>query len=185
MSKDSEAKKLFSPDLSLTLDQQDLLRTALSSNRPSATVGLIPNASVRVFNSAKPSVNRSNNIPKQAQRNPDSSTNVSRMRKSPLQVSPRSGAPGKLDDSPLIDSEYDDTNFDWDSSGDALFGSLPGNLEGDDNDIHDKRKNPGGEEDEEGSGGKRQEGEDKTAKRPGRKPLTGGEPTTVSHHQLG
>lgn len=184
MSKDSEAKKLFSPDLSLTPDQQDLLRTALSSNRPSATVGVNPNASVRVFNSAKPSVDRSNNIPKQAHQNLDSVAGVPQVQKPPLQISPRSGALGKFDDSPLIDSEYDDANFDWDNSGDALFGSFPGNLEGDDNDIHDKRKNPGGEEDEEGSGSKRQEGEDKTVKKAGRKPLTGGEPTTVSHHQL-
>lgn len=58
-----------------------------------------------------------------------------------------------------------------------MIGSLPGDSpEGESN---EKRKSPDedGDEDEEG-GGKRREGDDKQAKKPGRKPLTS-EPTTV------
>lgn len=179
MSKDSEVKKLFSPDLSLTPDQQDLLRTALSSNKPSAVGNMNPNSSVRASNIAKPSAAHSSSSPTQTQYNPDSILNKPQTHKSPLQASPGSGTLGSVDESPLLDSEYDDANFEWDNSGGALFGSLPGNFDGDESDLHDKRKNPEDEEDEGETGTKRQEGEDKTAKKPGRKPLTGGEPTTV------
>lgn len=180
MSKDPEVKKFFSPDLSLTPDQQDLLRTALSSNTPPTTVNMNQNSSVRASNMTKPNAARSSNSPKQAPPISDSILNKSQTHKSPLQASPGSAILGGFDESPLLESEYDDANFDWDNSGGDLFGSLPGNFDGDDGDLHDKRKNPEDEEDEEENGTKRQEGEDKTAKKPGRKPLTGGEPTTVS-----
>lgn len=84
-----------------------------------------------------------------------------------------------LDGSPFIDgSDFDDGNFDWDNSGDQLFGDLaaaPGHEE----DIHDKRKNNADGEDGDGKN-KRHEGNDKYNKKPGRKPLNNSEPTTVS-----
>lgn len=180
MSKDSEAKKFLGPDLSLTPDQQDLLRTALSSNKPPAAVAMNQNSPVRASNVTKPNVARSNSSPKQAMQISDSTVNKPEMHKSPLQPSPESGILGSFDESPLLESEYDDANFDWDNSGGDLFGSLPGNFDGDDNGSHDKRKSLEDEDGEEENGTKRQEGEDKTAKKPGRKPISGGEPTTVS-----
>ena len=83
------------------------------------------------------------------------------------------------DTSPLGDFELEDGNFDWDNSGD-LFGDLPGLPNGDGSEHHDKRKKSiDDDDDEEETGGKRREGDEKTARKPGRKPLVG-EPTTVS-----
>lgn len=88
-----------------------------------------------------------------------------------------------FDESPFLDYEnLDDGNFDWDNSGDQLFGDLPGNEYNEEGELHDKRKASADEEDEEEGSSKRREGDDKSAKKsgqkPGRKPLTG-EPTTV------
>lgn len=75
-------------------------------------------------------------------------------------------------------------NFDFDLSGTdgQMIGALPGSEDGS-QDIHDKRKmseDDDDDEDEHENGAKRQEtGEGKTAKKPGRKPLTS-EPTSVS-----
>jgi len=48
-----------------------------------------------------------------------------------------------------------------------------------DHDLHDKRKSPDDDKEEQENGAKRREGEEKVAKKPGRKPLTS-EPTNVS-----
>ncbi|KAF2626166.1 PAP1-domain-containing protein [Macroventuria anomochaeta] len=84
-----------------------------------------------------------------------------------------------VDESPFIDYLDGDNTLDFDgaNSGARMIGSLPGDSpEGEPN---DKRKSPDedGEEDDEEGGGKRREGDDKQAKKPGRKPLTS-EPTT-------
>ena len=99
-------------------------------------------------------------------------------------ANPGSGQLGFSDDSPYLDfdpeGEFDEDNFDFDSSA-RMIGDLPDDDE-DNNDtinhLHDKRKSIGDNDDEEEGGGKRREGEDKTAKKPGRKPLTS-EPTSV------
>lgn len=86
-----------------------------------------------------------------------------------------------MEESPFIDYGDGDTTFDYDNADDDLMiGALPGgspNKHGDDS--NEKRKSPDedADDDDEG-GGKRREGEDKQAKKPGRKPLTS-EPTTV------
>ncbi|KAL6709016.1 DNA-binding transcription factor yap1 [Coniothyrium glycines] len=95
---------------------------------------------------------------------------------SPQQTTPTNAFSGSVEESPFLDLLDGDTSFDFDNAeGDLMIGGLPGDNSGDPN---DKRKSPedDGEDDDEG-GGKRREGEDKQAKKPGRKPLTS-EPTT-------
>ncbi len=80
--------------------------------------------------------------------------------------------------SPLVDFDLEDGNFDWDNSG-GLFGDLPNLLTDDGTEHHDKRKKSTDEDDEEEEGsGKRRESDERAARKPGRKPITG-EPTTV------
>lgn len=81
-----------------------------------------------------------------------------------------------VDDSPYIDFADSEHQFDFDDldNGDDMIGPIPGEVDAD-----GKRKSPEDGQTEYENGGKRQEGEDKTAKKPGRKPLTS-EPTTVS-----
>ncbi|USP81906.1 hypothetical protein yc1106_09180 [Curvularia clavata] len=81
-----------------------------------------------------------------------------------------------IEESPFIDYVDGDTGFDFDNVDGDMIGALPGDTPS--ADSSEKRKSPGDEEaeDDEG-GGKRREGEDKQAKKPGRKPLTS-EPTT-------
>lgn len=102
---------------------------------------------------------------------------------SPLQETPGSGQLGSFEESPFLDYELDDGNFDWDNSGDQLFGDLPGTESYGDGEHHDKRKASMDDEDEEEGTSKRREGDDKTAKKPGRKPMTG-EPTSVCSSKL-
>jgi AP-1-like factor len=80
-----------------------------------------------------------------------------------------------IEESPFIDYLDGDNGFDFENAEGDMIGALPGDTPADSN---EKRKSPGDEEaeDDEG-GGKRREGEDKQAKKPGRKPLTS-EPTT-------
>ncbi|XP_014554126.1 hypothetical protein COCVIDRAFT_105819 [Bipolaris victoriae FI3] len=80
-----------------------------------------------------------------------------------------------IEESPFIDYLDGDNGFDFENADGDMIGALPGDTPGD---SSEKRKSPGDEEaeDDEG-GGKRREGEDKQAKKPGRKPLTS-EPTT-------
>lgn len=88
------------------------------------------------------------------------------------------------DTSPYLEYLDGDTSFNFDSNdlgGQDMFGSVPGPMTessgSEKGDKPDKRKNS--EDPEEDGDAKRREGEDKTAKKPGRKPLTS-EPTTVS-----
>ena len=69
------------------------------------------------------------------------------------------------------DGDYDE-NYDYDGSPEKSVDA------GSHGDLHDKRKSIDGNEDDEEGGGKRREGDDKTSKKPGRKPLTS-EPTSV------
>ncbi len=99
---------------------------------------------------------------------------------SPTQPTPSTGFTELgMEESPFVGLLDGDGNLDFDNAhGDLMIGSLPGDSP---NDLHEKRKNSA-DDDEDGEdegGGKRREGEDKQAKKPGRKPLTS-EPTTVS-----
>ena len=82
-----------------------------------------------------------------------------------------------VDESPFADYLDGEGGFDFDGAdnGDLMIGDLPGDSPGE---TSEKRKSPGDADDDIEGGGKRREGEDKQAKKPGRKPLTS-EPTTV------
>ena len=172
-------KKISGPDLSLTPDQHSLLLTALSSNRSPAMPNSNSNPSAQ--NATRPPTGRADSKPTQGRRSLEATMTGTDLFKSPVQQSPQSGVigSGSFEDSPFLDYELEDGSFDWDNNGDLMIGSLPGVAHEEEGDLHDKRKSPEDEEDEEEPGHKRREGEDKTAKKPGRKPLTG-EPTTVS-----
>lgn len=166
----------YGPDLTLTPHQEDLLRTALSSNNPIES-------SSQISRNGTSGTTRSNSDPKQLQRTNDHMANGPNMFTSPLQETPGSGQLGSFDESPFLDYELDDGNFDWDNSTDQLFGDLPGTESHVDGEHHDKRKASMDDEDDEEGTSKRREGDDKSAKKPGRKPLTG-EPTTVCSFRL-
>lgn len=91
-----------------------------------------------------------------------------------MSSAPGSGHLDFSDESPFLDFDPDgdfDDSFGYDDSS-RMIGDIPG-------DLHEKRKSMDGQDDDDEGGGKRREGEDKTAKKPGRKPLTV-EPTSVS-----
>ena len=165
---------IFGPDLSLTPDQQSLLRTALSSNNPDTPISNGHSASP---NSSGAFIGNGNTNSNEQQASPHTGSFIH---------SPTTGANNSLvdsfplDDSPLVDgNDFEDGNFDYDNSEDQFFGDLPGGPSNDEEDIHDKRKNSPNDEKEDGKN-KRHEGNDKNSKKPGRKPLNNSEPTTVS-----
>ena len=158
------------PDLTLTPDQEELLRTALSSNNPNKS-------SPQISRNGTSSASRSSGDPKKLQQTTDHMANGN-VFTSPVQETPGSGQLSNFDESPFLDYDLDDGNFDWDNSGDQLFGDLPGTESYGDGEHHDKRKASTEDEDGEEGTSKRREADDKTAKKPGRKPMTG-EPTTV------
>jgi AP-1-like factor len=81
---------------------------------------------------------------------------------------------GQFEETPYLEYDgLDEGTFDWEVDG-QMIGDLPGAADGADDEIGDKRKNPADEE-----GSNKRSSEDKTNKKPGRKPLTS-EPTTVS-----
>ncbi|KIV83592.1 hypothetical protein, variant [Exophiala sideris] len=90
-----------------------------------------------------------------------------------MSSAPGSGNLNFSDESPFLDFDpqvdFGDESFDFDENA-RMIGDIPGML-------HDKRKSVDGKDDDDEGGGKRREGEDKTAKKPGRKPLTS-EPTS-------
>ena len=103
---------------------------------------------------------------------------------SPLQA-PGSGTLNSFEESPFIDYDYEfdvDGNYDYGFANDSqaqMIGNLPGTSSDGDAENHDKRSHPDDDADEVEGGGKRREGDDKSSKKPGRKPLTS-EPTSVS-----
>ncbi len=104
---------------------------------------------------------------------------------SPVQQTPGSGTLNGFEDSPFIDYDYDfdaDAGFDYDFGNESqgqMIGKLPGPSSDGDADTHDKRSHPDDDDNDEDGGGKRREGDDRSSKKPGRKPLTS-EPTSVS-----
>ena len=160
----------YGPNLALSPDQEELLRKALSSNTNKS--------SPRLSRNGTSGATRSSSDPKMPQQTTDYMANESNMFTSPVQETPGSGQLSNFDESPFLDFDLDDGNFDWDNSGDQLFGDLPGAESYVDGEHHDKRKASIEDEDDEDGTSKRREADDKTAKKPGRKPMTG-EPTTV------
>lgn len=149
--------------------QQDLLLAALASNNQN------PND---IF-----STGRNNNGGLSNSQFPYSTDNVDpTFFTSPQQTTPANAfSNAGVDESPFIDYLDGDNSFDFDNADDDLMiGALPGGSPSGKNgeDSSEKRKSPDDDADDDEGGGKRREGEDKQAKKPGRKPLTS-EPTTV------
>jgi hypothetical protein len=157
----AESTRNQQPNFILSPEQQRLLFAALNSNKA-------------------PAVNTTLQLP-----SIDSRTMAPMPFTEPPLQAPGSGTLGGFEDNPFIDYDYD---FDADFSFDYNFGNesqgrmiekLPGSSSDGDADNHDKRSHPDDEGNEEDGGGKRQEGDDRSSKIPGRKPLAS-EPTSVS-----
>ena len=158
---DTVIRRTHQPNFILSPHQQSLLFAALNSNRATAIDTTLQ----------QPSIDSTTRAPMS-------------FTESPLQP-PGSGTLGGFEDSPFIDYDYDfdaDAGFDYDFGNDSqgqMIGKLPGSSSDGDADTHDKRSHPDDEDNGEDGGGKRREGDDRSGKKPGRKPLTG-EPTSVS-----
>ena len=160
-----------SSQLYLSPNQQDLLMAALNSNQS-------PQPARQSSKKAMSTVNTH-------QRTGSTSLANAMNGQNNLFGSPTHSAPGSghldfgTDESPYLDFDLDgegEDGFNFDDEG-QMIGDMPEDNSG--NDEHHKRKSiPDDEEDDEG-GGKRREGDDKSGKKPGRKPLTS-EPTSVS-----
>lgn len=155
----------------LDATQQDLLLAALASNNQN------PNDIFATNGNGQGSMSNS-----QFQY-PTESVDPSSFFTSPQQSTPASAFNnGGMDESPFVDYLDGDNSFDFDNAeDDMMIGSLPGASPRAKNgeEANEKRKSPDDDGDDDEGGGKRREGEDKQAKKPGRKPLTS-EPTTVS-----
>jgi AP-1-like transcription factor len=149
----------FNP-ASLSQDQQELLMAALTSNRIAQ---------------------RDDNKPPTSDTFDFASGSLANPIFSPDQI-PNFGAAdiNSLSDQQFLDFLGSRDSFDFDSvsPADILENQSPPAANGD-GDLHDKRKNPEDDKPDNENGAKRREGEEKVAKKPGRKPLTS-EPTSVS-----
>lgn len=169
---------MYGQGLYLSPQQQDLLMAALASNNRS-NVGNNGQSGLRT-----PSKSKSNSTSHMDQSPPLSHSQnfdftSSNYLESPIQDIPGSGTLGAgSDESPFLEFDPDG---DFDFSG-QLIGDLPDFADqGDENEFREKRKSIDGDSDEMENGKKRRESDgdrDKSAKKPGRKPLTS-EPTSV------
>ncbi|KAI9885594.1 MAG: hypothetical protein M1823_002603 [Watsoniomyces obsoletus] len=172
----------LNPNLSLSPEQQELLVAALASNKPRGATD--------VSKGSKMATTSSNKIKSEPM---SSGRATNQAKQSTTELEPSSTDLSLLDDFRLADGSLIDYNLDlgWDDplnveDGLGMDGDETGELldevpstrtNGDGpHEAHEKRKNPGDDDDGEG-GGKRREGDEKPAKKPGRKPLTS-EPTT-------
>jgi AP-1-like factor len=157
------SSKSINPGFNLSARQEELLFAALNSNN-------------KLPNSSNPAPKPLDSI----------AMAPASLTASPLQAS-ASGTLNGFEESPFIDYDYDfdpDGSFDYDFNNDSqgqMIGKLPGTSSDGDADTHDKRSHPDDDGEEEEGGGKRREGDEKTGKKPGRKPLTS-EPTSVSRN---
>lgn len=167
------------PNLRLTENEQSLLRAALSSNADPTQ--LTPHLSIKPSAAEGTASQQESAAPDYQRSWPTMGSYSANVYRSPDQETPASDRLDGLesDTSPLLDYELEDGSFDWDNTG--MIGGLPTISNDDDTEHHDKRKKSTDEDDGDEGTGKRREGEEKgSARKPGRKPLTG-EPTTVSH----
>ncbi|PWY83817.1 PAP1-domain-containing protein [Aspergillus sclerotioniger CBS 115572] len=158
----ADYNSLYQHSLYLSPDQQDLLLAALSSNNPSQK-------------------QQNNSHPPNPKTDPESTpgtTGSYNMSPAFDPSQPHSGGLGYGDDeSPFLDFNPE-LDFDFQGS-ENLIGDLPESLQASEEpEPGDKRKDMDEPVDEnEGSGKKRRESDEKAAKKPGRKPLTS-EPTS-------
>ena len=168
---------LFNPDLYLSPDQQELLVAALESNRPVPRGGSNTHEASNGFNQLNGVSSKATR--QQSQQDPPPALitqHENASSQAPASESPPLDSFGFDDSSALdlgLDFGLDDgAEYDGVQEDDDTITGQPDNAG--EKDIHDKRKHA---DDAEGDS-KRREGDDKTSKKPGRKPLTS-EPTTV------
>jgi AP-1-like factor len=153
----------------LDATQQDLLLAALASNNQN------PNDIFSTGTNNKGSM--SNSQFQYPADNVDPTFFTSPQQSTPASAFNNTG----MEESPFIDYLDGDNSFDFDNADDDLMiGALPGGSPSGKGgeESSEKRKSPDDDaDDDDEGGGKRREGEDKQAKKPGRKPLTS-EPTT-------
>ncbi|KAL3264415.1 hypothetical protein ABHI18_000823 [Aspergillus niger] len=158
----TDYNSLYQHGLYLSPDQQDLLLAALSSNNP-------------------PAKQQNNPHPPASKSDPESTpgtTGSYNMSPAFDPSNPHSGGLGYGDDeSPFLDFNPE-LDFDFQGS-ENLIGDIPDSLpQSEEPEPGEKRKDIDGDADEnEASGKKRRESDEKAAKKPGRKPLTS-EPTS-------
>ncbi|GAD97460.1 conserved hypothetical protein [Paecilomyces variotii No. 5] len=164
----ADYNSLYQQNLYLSPDQQDLLLAALHSNNKSQKQN--KNAPT---NGVQPKREPDTTSPQQGQSNKFSMPPS--LFESPGQDTIGSGQLG-FEESPFLDFDPD-VDFDFQGA-DQLIGDLPGSLSPEDQDHREKRKSMDGKsEPEEGGKKRRESSDDKSAKKPGRKPLTS-EPTS-------
>ncbi|OJD14632.1 hypothetical protein AJ78_05029 [Emergomyces pasteurianus Ep9510] len=172
----SDFDSLYQRSLYLSPDQQDLLIAALSSGDKSA-ISKMAKTEARHNSRSESNLldSRPNSSSPQANSFDNTLMSNQDLFESPPEESLDSAQLG-FEGSPFLDFDLD---VDFDASGvDDLIGDLPGTSpNGDDIEHREKRKSIDGNDEDEESGKKRRETDDKTAKKPGRKPLTS-EPTT-------
>ncbi|KAJ9244544.1 transcriptional regulator family: bZIP [Paecilomyces variotii] len=158
---------LYQQNLYLSPGQQDLLLAALHSNNPSQkqdknapTDGVQPK---REPDTTSPQQPHSNNF-----------TMPPTLFESPGQETIGSGQLG-FEESPFLDFDPD-VDFDFQGA-DQLIGDLPESVSPEEQEHREKRKSMDGKSEPEEAGKKRRESDEKSAKKPGRKPLTS-EPTS-------
>ncbi|PGH02237.1 hypothetical protein AJ79_07686 [Helicocarpus griseus UAMH5409] len=168
----SDFDSLYQRSLYLSPEQQDLLLAALSSADKSTKV-----SKNNFRGSPRVNYNMTDSLPKSTSPQVINETDTSPhgFLESP---SEQALGPNQLDfdGSPFLDFDFD-VDFDANGAGE-MIGDLAGTSSaGDEGETGEKRKSIDGKDDEEESGKRRRETDDKTAKKPGRKPLTS-EPTT-------
>lgn len=159
-------------------NQQDLLLAALASNNQNTNDIFATGLDSKQIMNTLP-----NGLPNGQQFNYPIDNLDQSFYTSPQQSTPSSAFNnvGGVEESPFGGDYLDgDTNFDFDNAdnSDLMIGALPGNSPNKEGESSEKRKSPDDDAEDAEGGGKRREGEDKQAKKPGRKPLTS-EPTTV------
>ncbi|KAI9790986.1 MAG: DNA-binding transcription factor yap1 [Peltula sp. TS41687] len=175
---------IFNPDLYLSQDQQDLLAAALATNNPvPRTASNLYKPPTGFMQGNVPLPRTQVGLPQQFRVSPA----VPHIQVPPIpqQISPEATSP--LDEIGLegnsgldfgLDMSFDD-GFEYggtQNEDQLTTGESHAELEHE-GDIHDKRKISDEIKAENGGGNKRREGDDKTVKKPGRKPLTS-EPTS-------
>lgn len=159
----ADYNSLYQQGLYLSPGQQDLLLAALSSNNP-------PQKQQNTSQNSK--------LKNDPEKTPGRTSSGGYSVSPGFDRSQHSGNLGYEDESPFLDFNPE-LDFDFQGS-ESLIGDLPGSVPSDDPEVGEKRKDLEGRSDNENeeSGKKRRESDDKMAKKPGRKPLTS-EPTSV------
>ncbi|KAI9759566.1 MAG: hypothetical protein M4579_002232 [Chaenotheca gracillima] len=170
----------YLPEHNLSPTQRELLLAALSSNK-SNNAGTAPHS--QPFANTRPQLNNRESSSESYDNDMPGRTDLSYDGSPALNDASESFDNLPLDESPFIGYDFD-LEFEDGFNGEndpangldgEMIGTLPGQSPDGEGDLHEKRKSIDGSEED--GGGKRREGDDKVARKPGRKPLTS-EPTS-------